>query len=296
MLNTSPIVLNCFSRGGSNILWNYFLSHPDVCHPIEETLQIFSTSIKVPRSEGFKVAWMEKRFLFNQWNFNNRMPVSSKTAKYIDDVLYKRKLGNLFDQDMKYKLENKLYTKNEVEKSRLVLKNNNGLTFCSNLFLKIFPDTTFIGLVRHPIALYESHKRRKTPVAESLNTFTNYYKKMVEKMLNDKESIPNYHIIKFEELLTSPIESIKKLYGWAQLEFSMIRKIRLKAKPSMNEDGVHLTPLKENKHYWFSFVELGEYLDTDVNKHQVSRLEQIEKESLIKSLREVMPKIGYHDF
>ena len=115
-------------------------------------------------------------------------------------------------------------------------------------------------------------------------------------MLNDKESIPNYHIIKFEELLTSPIKSIKKLYGWAQLEFSMIRKIRLKAKPSMNEDGVHLTPLKENKHYWFSFVELGEYLDTDVNKHQVSRLEQMEKESLIKSLREVMPKIGYHDF
>ena len=91
-LNKSPIILNCFSRGGSNILWNYFLSHPNICHPLEETLQIFCTNIKAPRVEGYKVAFMEKRFLFNQWNFNERSTVKSKTAKYIDRVLYRKKI------------------------------------------------------------------------------------------------------------------------------------------------------------------------------------------------------------
>ena len=51
------------------------------------------------------------------------MPVSSKTAKYIDDVLYKRKLGNLFDQDMKYKLDEQKRMSpelNDVNKLKLI--------------------------------------------------------------------------------------------------------------------------------------------------------------------------------
>ena len=292
-LNKSPIILNCFSRGGSNILWNYFLSHPNICHPLEETLQIFCTNIKAPRVEGYKVAFMEKRFLFNQWNFNERSIVKSKTAKYIDRVLYRKKINNIFDNDMKYKSENEVYSKKEIKNTRLILKNNNGIIYSTNLFHQIYPDATFIGLVRHPIALYESHKRRKTPVVKSPKKFADYYVNMVKRMLIDKKSIPNYHIIKFEDLLSDPIGSLQRLYVWANLDFSAIKKIRLKAKPSMNEDGYHLTSLKENKHYWFSMIELDQYLDKNVNKNQISNVNQTEKESIIKLINKDLSELGY---
>tara|TARA_Y100001970_G_C14221897_1_gene853200 strand:+ start:1702 stop:2601 length:900 start_codon:yes stop_codon:yes gene_type:complete len=292
-LNKNPIILNCFSRGGSNILWNYFLSHPNICHPIEETLQIFCTSLKAPRVEGYKVAFMEKRFLFNQWNFNDRSIVKSKTAKYIDRVLYRKKINNIFDNDMKYKSENEVYSKTEIKNTRLVLKNNNGIIYSTNLFREIYPDATFIGLIRHPVALYESHKRRKTPVAESTKKFADFYANMVKKMLIDKKSIPNYHMIKFEELLSDPIESLKRLYAWANLDFSAIKKIRLKAKPFINKYGYHLTSLKENKHYWFTMGELDQYLDKNVNKNQISNVNQTEKESIIKLINKDLSELGY---
>lgn len=293
MKNNSPIILNCFSRGGSNILWNYFLSHPNVCHPLEETLQIFSTNIKSPRIEGLKVAWMAKRFLFNQWDFTERESLSGATTKYIDSILYYKKLKNIYDGDMKYKTEDDLYTEDEIKKTRLVIKNNNGLTFCSNMFANMYPDATFIGLIRHPIALYESHKRRQTPAAKSIDSFVEYYIKMVNKMLKDRSQISHYHIIKFEDLLINPMKSLQTLYEWAQLDFSLVKKIRLKAKPFMKKDGTHSTSFSQNKHYWFALNELNQILNTNVNKHQEQQLNNSEKEILLNSLGPTLEKLGY---
>ena len=53
-INKNPIILNCFSRGGSNILWNFFISHPSVCHPLQETLEIFGINLRSFKYEAFK--------------------------------------------------------------------------------------------------------------------------------------------------------------------------------------------------------------------------------------------------
>ena len=74
------IILNCFSRGGSNLLWNIFLSHPDVCSPNRETLEIFDFNLRAPKLSGLKTLFYTKDFrFFNQWNFRDRKKVSSKT-------------------------------------------------------------------------------------------------------------------------------------------------------------------------------------------------------------------------
>jgi len=291
--NRSPIILNCFSRGGSNILWNIFLSHPDLCHPLEETLQIFSTNIRAPRYEGFKVAFMEKFSLFDQWNFQDRVLFKPQTGDYIDNILYKRKLNNLIDHEMKYKTENDIYSKSEVEKSRIVLKNNNGLIFLTDAFNEIYSDSTFIGMVRHPIALYESHKRRKTKVAKSIKTFTNYYTCLVKKMLADNQTKSNYHLITFEELLSNPVNLLEKLYNWANIDQTRIKKIRLKAKPFMNHEGRHSTKLIKNKHYWFNLAELTKYLDVNINKNQVSLVSENEKLLMYETLKDYMSIFQY---
>ena len=69
---------------------------------------------------------------------------------------------------MIFKTQDIKYTKSEIEMSRLVIKNNNGLVYCTELFFDMYPDATFIALIRNPIALYESHKRRNTPLQNLL--------------------------------------------------------------------------------------------------------------------------------
>ena len=293
MKNKSPIILNCFSRGGSNILWNLFLSHPMVLHPIEETLQIFNTRFLDPRIEGFKIIWMERRRVFKQWDFKEIEPVKVITANYIDNVLYDKKVSNLKDSEMSYKTSSLQYTQNEVKNTRLVIKNNNGLIYCTKMFSKIYPDANFIALTRHPLALYESHKRRNTPVSKSIKDFVDYYRKIANKMISDRARLNNYHIIKFEKLLSEPIDSIKKLYYWTQLDFSMIEQIRLKAKPFMKIDGSHSTQYTRNKHYWFDFNKINEILEPRVNDFQSFQLSNKERESLLTLTEKIRNELGY---
>ena len=293
MKNKSPIILNCFSRGGSNILWNLFLSHPNVCHPLEETIQIFNTSLRAPRFAGYKINFMTRQNLFNQWNLKDRRTIGKKSSEYIDNVLFNKKLNNVFDKDMQYKDSLNKYSLDEIRNTRLVIKNNNGLIFCSEVFNHIYPDATFVALIRNPIALYESHKRRKTPVSNSINFFIDFYKKMIAKMKIDQESIANYHIIRFEDIINNPIRMIKTIYKWAHLDFESVDKIRLKSKASMNKKGVRTTRLTENKHYWFSLSELETIINKNVNENQISRLDTQEIDYLLKDLEPLVSEFGY---
>ena len=98
-------------------------------------------------------------------------------------------------------------------------KNNNALIYLTDIFLDMYPDAIFIALIRHPIALYESHKRRKTPVSTTPEKFYNYYNKMITKMSHDAKNNSNYHIIKFEDLISNPLESMEVLYQYSNLNF-----------------------------------------------------------------------------
>ncbi len=293
MKNKSPIILNCFSRGGSNILWNYFLSHPDVCHPMRETLEIFKTKVLSNSWIGIKLLYIAKQDIFNQWNFKKRKPVNGSAKKFIDKVLFEQKLKNYYDEEMIFKTQDLKYTKSEIEMSRLVMKNNNGLVYCTELFFDMYPDATFIALIRNPIALYESHKRRNTPPAKSPQVFANYYKNIFKKMKEDSKKIKNYHLMKFEDLLLNPIGSLKSLYEKSGLDFRQIEKIRLKSKPFMNKYGTHETKFIQNKHYWFSKNEIVEFLEPGVNDNQIAMLNSYDQKYIMDELHNIMDENNY---
>ena len=193
-----------------------FLSHPGVCSPIQETLQIFSINLRSPRFEGMKTVFLSKQLnLFNQWYFKERKAVSCHAKKYIDDTLYNWKLKTINDCEMIYKFDDQKYNIEEIQNTRLVIKNNNGLIYLSKIFFEMYPHATFIALVRHPFALYESHKRRRTKVSMSPELFCDYYNKMVKKMISDAGNIPNYNIVRFEDLVSDPVNSMKLIYKYS---------------------------------------------------------------------------------
>lgn len=292
MKNKAPIILNCFSRGGSNIFWNIFLSHPDACSPLRETLEIFRTDLRAPHWEGYMVVLLSGQpNLFNQWRLEPRRPVSKRAQGFIDSTLYKHKLNTLNDAEMRFKAEGQTYIREEVEHSRLVTKNNNGLSFLSDMFAEMYPDATFFALVRDPVPLYESHRRRK--ISTSPQKFASFYNRLLDRVVSDRERFQNYHIIRFEDILAKPQEMIPSLYRMSKLDPDKVTKVRFRAKPHYMRDGTHGTNLPAMGHYWFAFDHVYEILEPEINRLQAERISQTERDQVAELTRAHREAFGY---
>lgn len=291
MLNKAPIFINSFSRGGSNILWNVLLSHPDACSPILETLEIFKIG-RAGRWAGYRAVWHtgQMRF-FDQRYLRPRRSISPAAAEYIDSVLHEWKLKTAADTDMRYKNEHERYTLDEVRAARLVAKNNNGLTFLSDNLLAMYPDATFFALVRNPLALYESYKRRR--FVRSLDEFVTFYRRISEKMLADAQQHVNYHIVRFEDVVSDPVGTVQDLYRLAQLDPGKVQKLRFKAKEHYQPNGTRGTAYEANRHYWFAFDEVAGFLEADIDQQHISRIGEEEKARILESMADVGSALGY---
>ena len=287
-----PIFLNCFSRGGSNILWNLFLSHPGVCSPVRETLQIFGAFSRHASLEGFITALLSRQpRLFDQWNLTPRKPISAGARDYIDRTFQRWVLKTLDDPEMKFKSESKIYTRVEVQTCRMAAKNNNGLVFLSETLAAIYPQAIFFNLVRHPYALYDGHRRHKI-FSDPLD-FARFYRTVCERMVHDSENRPDCHLARFEDLLEDPAGFIRDLYLKAGLDFDPRRKVRLKAKPYLHADGSRRSDLETGRHYWIITDRLGEFLEAGINRFQSARLAEEEMEIIRAGNGPLMEKLGY---
>lgn len=286
MLNKRPIFINAFSRGGSNILWNMFLTHPEVCSPIVETLDIFRIG-RHGRWSGYQAAFLTRqpRF-FDQKNLRDRKPISDAAAQYIDKTLYEWKLKTHTDEEMRLKNEREIYTLDEIKQSRLVAKNNNGLTYLTDRFLEMYPDATFFALTRHPLALYEGYKRRK--FISSVEEFISFYTQMIRRMQDDAQRIERYHVVRFEDVLRNFKTVLHQIYAAADLDITQIDQVRFKAKSHFTADGSRDVGFAVGQHYWMPVDEVSTFLEADINQFQIDRLSDSEKTSLRRALEPLM--------
>jgi hypothetical protein len=155
----------------------------------------------------------------------------------------------------------------------------------------MYPDAVFFALVRDPLALYESHKRHK--FTNSVAEFTHFYRKISQKMIEDAERYSNYHIIRFEDILVDPLDTVQKMYLLANLDFNKIQKFRLRAKAHFNGSGQHTTNYILGQHYWFDFEETNSFLEPKINKYQINRLSNDEKKDLIDLTQDISNILGY---
>ena len=291
-LERRPIFLHCFSRGGSNLLWNVFLSHPEVASPIEETLQIFRTDWRAPRLAGFRAILLSRRpRFFDQWNLAPRRPLPERAARFVDRTLHRRKMKTVDDPEMGEKAPGERYTAAEVERTRLVAKNNNGLALLTEPLAALYPDATFFGLLRHPVALYESHRRRR--ITGSPEEFARTYERLAGAMLADSRERERYHLVRFEELLREPAATARRLYAQAGLDAAAVPKLRFKAKAHVRPDGSYGSNLALGRHFWFGWDELDRYFEPQVNALQSERVDPDEEARLLELVGPLAERLGY---
>ncbi len=298
MLNKRPIFITAFAYGGSNILLNLLRSHPDVCSPRGELNEVFKGRLEEPmRTRIVKMlrylpcmlAEGRDIFRFNSWE--PRRPFKSFTQKQVDKILFDDKLRATGTNQNKYKSENELYTKEEIAQARLLSKNLDGLILCSIEFSRMYPDAVFFGLVRNGYAVSEGHLRR----GHKVEKIAKHYDVGCKQMLEDVKRIPNYHIIKYEDIIADPLASLKKIYQLAGLDIGKVKKVRLEAKKVIEADGSHQVVQKRGWKdlVWYPLEEFPKHFRADANENQIKRLTQEQKDAITRLAEPSLRHFGY---
>ncbi len=292
LAGAAPIFLNCFSRGGSNILWNLFLSHPQTCSPIHETLVIFGTSWRRPTISGIAFAALsgQPRF-FDQWFLGERRLLNRRAARLMDATLARWKMKTLTDDEMRFKTENEIYTADEVEACRLVAKHNNGLSFLTDPLLAVYPDATFFALTRHPLALYESHRRRG--ITAGPEQFVAFFNSLASKMFADASRLHDYYLVRFEDIVEHPWESAQRVQALAGLDPQACPKLRFKAKGHFRADGTYGSDLAEGRHHWMGRAQAARFFEASINRIQEERLDAAERRAVLEGTAKARSALGY---
>lgn len=302
MLNVKPIFIVGFQRGGTNILLNLLRSHPNVCSPRGETQEVFKGKRSTETREPFfviaskilkyiPILLAQKNDLFTMKILSDHLEPSIKTMNRIDKILYYDKLKALGPTQNLFKEKNVKYTLDEIGNSRILLKNLNGLIFLTDMFYTMYPDATFIAIVRDGFSLAEGHIRRGADPAKAALL----YEEGCKKIISDEKRIENYHILKFEDLIGDPVESLKKVYKLADLDINMLGKIRLETTKTITNNGehefIHNTDNKEL--LWYSLEEFANHYNKDVNKNQRERLTKEQEEIILENAQSTLQHFSY---
>ena len=298
MLNRKPIFINGFSSGGTTILTNILASHPDVCtvseiHHLFKGHSLTDTALRVLMKCVFHDAPMMAltgQDFFSPRSISPRKELSHLAQRFIDRVLYKEKLRSQNVFFNRFKHQDVEYSRQEIVSSRMVGKNVDGMIFVSDALDRMYPDATFIGILRDGLAVCESHLRKNRSARE----IGMRYRVLGRKMQTDSRRFAHYQLIRFEDLMSDPIQSVRRLYDHAGLEFDKLRDVRMQIRRVIDEDGNHrLSGGAEWDVVWSDLDGLASHFQKDVNQHQINRLSAADRDAFLKEAGETMELLGY---
>lgn len=299
MLNKQPIFINAFSRGGSNMMVNFILSHPEVCISAGETHKVFKPGTR------FDQGWMrvKKRFFYDYpirlaigedyfWPnlVKPRKHVPQYIRNYIDKLLYQGRFIARIPSHNLYKSENVPYTDEELAQCRLLTKGLNGLVFTVDMFKEMYPDAVFLAMVRNGLAVCEGRSRRGHPVQK----FAQHYKLIADRMLQYQKELPNYHIFRYEDMVNNPLNFMQDIYAKAHLDLDKVQKIRLESKATIDSEGNHvLSKGHDREVFWYEKHQLGEHIKPNINENQIKKLQPSVRDAFLKIAGDSMEKLNY---
>ena len=297
--NQRPIFIVAFTRGGSNILLNLLRSHPDVVAARGELQQVFRGKEGDPRATVLRkrldylpIALAERRHVMKVSDWSERAPFGAFAAARLDAVLWGDRFRDRPDRHALEKREGVPYTRDEIGAARLVIKNVDGLIFLSRALAGIFPDATFVALVRNGYAVCEGHARR----GASLENAAEHYRLGVGRMLEDAERLPRYRIVRYEDLIDPGAGALETLLEHCELDPARLTRVRLETKRVVGADGGHRAVGAADgakRGLWFDVGEHFEHFVPEANARQIARLDAGQRETVRACCGTVLERFGY---
>ncbi len=202
--NKKYIFIIGLHRSGTSLLADYLKEHPDVSG-FEKT--------GFPKDEGqflqtvFPIA--AKYGGPGKFGFDNRSHLTETSQLATEDIIKK-----LHTEWNKHWDTSKTYL---LEKSPpSILK--------TRFLQKVFPNSYFILIKRHPIAVsYATQKWSKTSIKSLLNHWLTCH----NIFLADSRYLTNLHTISYEDLVSDPLNVINEIYDFVGLKKPLERKTDL---------------------------------------------------------------------
>ena len=308
--NYAPVFVNAFARGGSSIIWNLLQSHPDLVSPLEETHQLIIGNADdgsnrwkalvhlrhaaqgggLPRPAVIDGHVFANFGLLDPGNYSRRrLPMSVR--RELDDALFAGKGRNLTDQHFRWRTPDEVYTAESLATARLVSKNLEGIVWLSDELQDMYPDATFVALVRNGLAMCESQLRRGA--YRSAHKFGVAYRLVIREMLAQAKRLKGYRIVRFEDLVVAPEVVLQDLYRHVGVDGSGMTHVRLKNKPHYRADGGYGRALDAGTHAWMEVTALSSFFNGEINAEQERRLSPEDRKAFLEAAEEEMCELGY---
>lgn len=278
------VIISGLARGGTNILWNAIQSHPEYCSAMLETNEILRNTHYIPKYI---------KFIIDRYS---RCPniVRSFSRVYSRQVFLKLKEKNFEDPFNKYKTEDELYALEEIKNCGLVLK---GVTSVNSFELRysdfinqVFPESYNIRLIRNGYAVCEGWVRRGAEPRKA----GIMYRRFGEKILEESTYMSRHKIIKYEDFIPNIFSITKEILDWTNASPVHFKKIRLKAKKVLSNEGRHqIRSGVDGQKYWVSQEELGAFIDFSINQKQIAQLSISDAKVFESEAKPILDKFQY---
>ena len=297
-LNKRPVFILGFSRGGTNILLNFLLSHPDLCGPGGEFHQVLRRKLGddwltfTRKSLEYLSVWlMERQDVLSARNWQRRTQLTFYTQRQIDRALYFGKIKARKPGQNLFKSEGVPYAEAEIKQSRLLCKVPDGNILLSEELLRIYPDATFIGLVRNGFAVAEGHIRRGAEVEQ----IAEKYDKGCQWMIENSRTIPNFHLLRYEDCVAEPVNTLFSALELIGADSAVIKKVRLETKQVINKTGEHeyVRSADGKKVIWYAPDEIAKHFRKDANENQIARLTSEQKKIILRIAKRSLKYFNY---
>lgn len=293
VLNRSPIVVLGFQRGGTNILVNLLSSHPDTQRLGAELHEVFygrhgrPVSAWAKRALAAPILLASSRDVLWPYNLAEREPLPRLAAHYADAILFANRWTRYRANDRHESARSQRHR----ARARLVAKGVNGLAFATPLLRDLYPDVHFVALVRDGYALCESWIRRGWDAERSARV----YQAVCDRIELDSTRFPNYHVVRFEDLIGDPLSVLTHLYAGVELSGGVPANLKLQAKATIDASGAHRLSFGERDRQivWVPQDRLSDYLSSDVNEHQRRNLSKQQSEVIEAIAGRALLRFGY---
>lgn len=263
--NQRAIFINGLQRGGTNILWNIMQSHPEVCSTILEINQIIGINSTLP-------GLIQKLIPSEEFDKYNAM------QWYLRYRFHTYKMKNLRHPDNQFKNEHERYTEKEVKNSLICFKGVNSPHLFdvaySTMIDKLYVDTHHIIVIKDGLSILESWTRRGI----SAKAAGVHYTKFMERVARDKDLFQKYVIVDFDAMITKPFEHATLLFQFCGLVPESLKKLRFKVKPTLKNDGKHLSFFGNiDRKYWVDSENYKMILRSDISSVHIEKVKEEQK-------------------
>ncbi len=120
------------------------------------------------------------------------------------------------------------------------------------------------------------------------------YRQYVETMFDYCERYDRYMVVKFEDILHAPFETLGRIFQFCELEPTMIEQFRLKSEPILTEEGFRRVPFgSRDVKYWLDRESIHEFLVPNIDAIQSSALIEADRLAFEIEAYPVLERLGY---